>query len=51
MSEKALSFLPRSTKVMGKIPAIVTQNIDNLHQVSGFVPDHVLELHGNTTAY
>jgi NAD-dependent protein deacetylase/lipoamidase len=33
----------------GKIPAIVTQNIDNLHQVSGFAPDHVVELHGNTT--
>src|ERR1041385_4197423 len=23
----------------GKVPAIVTQNIDNLHQVSGFKPD------------
>jgi NAD-dependent deacetylase len=33
----------------GKIPAIVTQNIDNLHQVSGFAGDHVVELHGNTT--
>ena len=33
----------------GKIPAIVTQNIDNLHQVSGFSADHVVELHGNTT--
>jgi NAD-dependent deacetylase len=33
----------------GKIPAIVTQNIDNLHQVSGFAADHVVELHGNTT--
>src|ERR1700681_4568066 len=33
----------------GKIPAIVTQNIDNLHQVSGFSADHVIELHGNTT--
>jgi NAD-dependent deacetylase len=33
----------------GKIPAIVTQNIDNLHQASGFAPDHVVELHGNTT--
>src|SRR6185312_6970863 len=33
----------------GKIPAIVTQNIDNLHQVSGFSPEHVVELHGNTT--
>ncbi len=33
----------------GKIPAIITQNIDNLHQVSGFAADHVVELHGNTT--
>jgi len=33
----------------GKIPAIVTQNIDNLHQISGFAADHVVELHGNTT--
>jgi NAD-dependent deacetylase len=33
----------------GKIPAIITQNIDNLHQASGLAPDHVVELHGNTT--
>lgn len=33
----------------GKVPAIVTQNIDNLHQASGFSPEHVIELHGNTT--
>jgi NAD-dependent deacetylase len=33
----------------GKVPAVVTQNIDNLHQVSGFAPDDVVELHGNTT--
>lgn len=33
----------------GKIPAIITQNIDNLHQASGFAADHVIELHGNTT--
>lgn len=33
----------------GKIPAIITQNIDNLHQASGFVPNDVIELHGNTT--
>jgi NAD-dependent deacetylase len=32
-----------------KIPAIVTQNIDNLHQMSGFAADDVVELHGNTT--
>src|SRR5258707_12962994 len=33
----------------GKIPPIVTQNIDNLHQISGFKTDHVVEFHGNTT--
>jgi NAD-dependent deacetylase len=33
----------------GKIPAIITQNIDSLHQASGVAPDHVIELHGNTT--
>lgn len=33
----------------GKIPAVVTQNIDNLHQASGFAHEHVVELHGNTT--
>ncbi|RTL54733.1 MAG: NAD-dependent deacetylase [Bradyrhizobiaceae bacterium] len=33
----------------GKVPAVVTQNIDNLHQVSGFAADDVVELHGNTT--
>jgi NAD-dependent deacetylase len=27
---------------VGKVPAIITQNIDNLHQVSGFAPDHVI---------
>ena len=38
-----------SLYMAGKIPAIITQNIDNLHQSSGFAPDHVVELHGNTT--
>ena len=33
----------------GKIPAIITQNIDNLHQASGFSAGDVVELHGNTT--
>ena len=33
----------------GKIPGIITQNIDNLHQESGFAPGDVVELHGNTT--
>jgi NAD-dependent deacetylase len=34
---------------LGKVPAVVTQNIDNLHQASGFAADKVVELHGNTT--
>jgi NAD-dependent deacetylase len=33
----------------GKVPGVVTQNIDNLHQASGIAHDHVIELHGNTT--
>jgi NAD-dependent deacetylase len=33
----------------GKIPGIITQNIDNLHQTSGFAAEDVVELHGNTT--
>lgn len=34
---------------MGKVPAVITQNIDNLHQVSGVSHEDVVELHGNTT--
>ena len=42
---KALASLYRA----GKSPGVVTQNIDNLHQSSGIAPEHVVELHGNTT--
>ena len=42
---RALASLYRA----GKAPAVITQNIDNLHQASGFASDHVIELHGNTT--
>jgi len=42
---RALASLYRA----GKVPGLVTQNIDNLHQVSGFAPEHIVELHGNTT--
>ena len=42
---RALASLYRA----GKVPALVTQNIDNLHQASGIAPDDVVELHGNTT--
>jgi NAD-dependent deacetylase len=33
----------------GKVPAVITQNIDNLHQGSGIPDTAVVELHGNTT--
>ena len=42
---RAIAGLYRS----GKVPAVITQNIDNLHQASGIAPEHVVELHGNTT--
>jgi len=34
---------------MGKLPAVITQNIDGLHQASGLPDDKVIELHGNGT--
>jgi NAD-dependent deacetylase len=42
---RALAALHRR----GKVPAVITQNIDNLHQASGLPPEAVVELHGNTT--
>jgi NAD-dependent deacetylase len=33
----------------GKVTAVITQNIDNLHQASGVPADQVIELHGNAT--
>jgi NAD-dependent deacetylase len=33
----------------GRAPAVITQNIDNLHQSSGIAAEHVIELHGNTS--
>jgi len=33
----------------GKMTAVITQNIDGLHQASGVPDDRVIELHGNTT--
>ena len=34
---------------LGRMPAIITQNIDGLHQASGVPDDKVIELHGNAT--
>jgi len=33
----------------GRASAVVTQNVDNLHQESGVPEDKVIELHGNST--
>lgn len=40
----ALARLERA----GRLAAIVTQNIDGLHQAAGAAPGHVIELHGST---
>ncbi|MGL4634643.1 MAG: SIR2 family NAD-dependent protein deacylase [Beijerinckiaceae bacterium] len=41
----ALAHLHKS----GKMPFLITQNIDGLHQASGISADRVIELHGNGT--
>lgn len=33
----------------GKVSAVITQNVDNLHQDSGIPDDRVIELHGNAS--
>jgi NAD-dependent deacetylase len=33
----------------GKVAAVITQNVDNLHQDSGVPADQVIELHGNAS--
>jgi NAD-dependent deacetylase len=33
----------------GKVSAVITQNIDGLHEASGIPKDKIVELHGNTT--
>src|SRR5256885_13210406 len=42
---RALASLYKS----GKARAVVTQNIDNLHQASGIAAQDIIELHGNTS--
>jgi NAD-dependent deacetylase len=42
---QAISSLIRS----GRMPAVITQNIDGLHQASGLADHQVIELHGNGT--
>jgi NAD-dependent deacetylase len=34
---------------LGKVAAVITQNVDNLHRESGLPPDKVIELHGNAS--
>src|SRR6266540_6786609 len=34
---------------LGRVAAVITQNVDGLHQASGIPRDQVIELHGNTT--
>lgn len=38
-----------SLVAQGKMPAVITQNIDGLHQEGGVPADRVIELHGNGT--
>ena len=38
-----------SLYIAGKSPGVITQNIDNLHQLAGVPQKDVIELHGNTT--
>jgi len=33
----------------GKVSAVITQNVDNLHQDSGVPPEQVIEVHGNAS--
>ncbi len=39
-------FALKELEDLGKLSAIVTQNIDNLHQKAGSDPDKVIEIHG-----
>lgn len=37
----------RALTSLGNLTAVVTQNVDGLHQAAGHPPDRVIELHGN----
>lgn len=37
----------RKLHATGRVPVVITQNVDNLHQASGIPDDSVIELHGN----
>ncbi|MGH6876046.1 MAG: SIR2 family NAD-dependent protein deacylase [Rhizomicrobium sp.] len=37
-----------SLVALGAVHAVITQNIDNLHQMAGIPAEQVIELHGNT---
>jgi len=43
----AAHFAIVALEKMGKLSALITQNIDNLHQKAGSHPDLIRELHGN----
>ena len=45
LAHRSLAAMVRS----GRMSAIVTQNIDGLHQRAGTDPEHLIELHGNGT--
>lgn len=45
VGHRAIAELARA----GKVLAVITQNVDNLHQDSGLSEDQVIELHGNAT--
>lgn len=45
MGHRVLAHLVRA----GRMQAVITQNIDGLHQASGLTHDEVIELHGNGT--
>ncbi len=34
---------------MGKVPVVITQNVDGLHQAAGVDDEKVVEIHGNST--